>query len=135
MMLRLVPAIHRATHRIALHLEKLDNLGVTQAEAHILAHLAERDSCTVADLHEALAHKRSTLTSILDRLVARDLVRRDVSAADRRSFDIALTRSGRRVADRVHAALESLERAVLASSSKAAVEAALQVLAAVEDRA
>ena len=39
MPLRLIPSIHRATHQIGLYLDRFDDLGVTQAEAHILAQL------------------------------------------------------------------------------------------------
>ena len=40
MALRLVPPIHRATHRIGLYLADLREHGLSQGEAHILAHLA-----------------------------------------------------------------------------------------------
>jgi DNA-binding MarR family transcriptional regulator len=73
MRLTLIPAIHRATHRIGLYLELLRDHHLAQGEAHILAHLAQSGPATVGALHEALAHKRSTLTSILDRLVERGL--------------------------------------------------------------
>src|SRR2546430_15307206 len=68
MPLRLVPPIHRATHRIGLYLAGLRDDGLSQGEAHILALLATSAPATIADLHRGLAHKRSTLTSILDRL-------------------------------------------------------------------
>jgi hypothetical protein len=42
---------------------------LSQGEAHILALLAHSSPANIADLHRGLAHKRSTLTSILDRLV------------------------------------------------------------------
>jgi DNA-binding MarR family transcriptional regulator len=70
MALRLVPPIHRATHRIGLYLADLREHGLSQGEAHILAHLATSAPATIADLHAGLAHKRSTLTSILDRLTS-----------------------------------------------------------------
>ena len=66
--LRLVPAIHRATHRIGLYLAALDQHGMSQGESHILAHLAVSGPATIAELLKILAHRRSTLTSILDRL-------------------------------------------------------------------
>ena len=68
MSLRLVPPIHRATHRIGLYLADLREDGLSQGEAHILALLATSAPATIAELHRGLAHKRSTLTSILDRL-------------------------------------------------------------------
>jgi len=66
-MLRLVPPIHRATHRIGLYLADLRDEALSQGEAHILALLATAGASTIAELHRGLSHKRSTLTSILDR--------------------------------------------------------------------
>src|SRR5262245_36883120 len=105
--LRLVPAIHRATHRIGLYLQHA-GLGVSQGEAHVLAQLAAGPA-SVAELHAASARRRSTLTSILDRLEARGLVRRELHPADRRSFLVTPSGSGRALARRVHAALAALE--------------------------
>ena len=113
MPLRLIPSIHRATHRIGLHLTKLADPRVTQAEAHILAHLAGYGDSTIAELHRAFAHKRSTLTSILDRLEARRLVTRRTSEQDRRTFVIRLTPEGKRAAKRVYDYMEAVERRLL----------------------
>src|SRR3954452_14872405 len=110
MPLRLVPPIHRATHRIGLYLAR-DN-GLSQGEAHILALLASAGPSTIAELHRGLAHKRSTLTSILDRLAARGFVTRHVGAKDRRTFVITPTNKGLQVARRVHRHLIDLEEAV-----------------------
>jgi hypothetical protein len=77
MSLRLVPAIHRATHRIGLFLADLRDDSLSQGESHILALLATSGPATIAELHRGLAHKRSTLTSILDRLSDRGYVTRD----------------------------------------------------------
>jgi len=106
--LQLIFSIHRATHRIGLFIQRHDP-DLTQAEAHILCNLIESGDASVADLHRAFAHRRSTLTSVLDRLVARRLVTREPSQTDRRSFVIGLTRAGRTKAARIHRLLESLE--------------------------
>src|SRR5436190_6099133 len=112
MPLHLVHPIHRATHRIGLYLDELGEPGLTQGEAHILALLAHSSPANVADLHRGLAHKRSTLTSILDRLANRGLVTRKVGESDRRTFVVTLTVKGRRLAHRVNRHLSDLERAV-----------------------
>ncbi len=110
--LAIVPSLHRATHRIGLWLDR-HGAGVTQAEGHVLAALAGAETRTVGELHRDLAHRRSTLTSVLDRLESRGLVTRSVAAADRRSFEVRLTPAGRVVATRTLAALASLERDVV----------------------
>jgi DNA-binding MarR family transcriptional regulator len=113
--LQLIPFVHRTTHRIGLYLEAAEPpLGLSQGEAHLLAHLAEAGPCSVAELHRAFAHKRSTLTSYLDRLEARGDIARDVRPEDRRSFTVRLTRGGARTAARVHQHLAMLEDRALA---------------------
>ena len=135
MRLQLVPPIHRATHRIGLYLAALPEDGLSQGEAHILALLASSGPSTIADLHKGLAHKRSTLTSILDRLADRGLITRAVGTADRRTFVVTPTAKGGAAARAVHRHLVDLEGAVSRRVSAADVRAFLKVLAAVEEEA
>jgi DNA-binding MarR family transcriptional regulator len=132
MALRLIPHIHRATHRIALHVARLDPPAVNQAEAHVLAHLDASGGCTVGEVHRAFGHKRSTLTSILDRLEERDWIVRESDTTDRRTFQIALTRSGRVAARRVVHHLEALERNALRTVSASELQVVLRVLERIE---
>ncbi len=112
--LSLIPGVHRATHRIGLWLDAAQPpLHVTQGEAHLLAHLVEAGTSSVAELHRAFAHKRSSLTTYLDRLEARGHILRAPHPADRRSFLISLTTAGSAAARRVHRRLSSLEAAAM----------------------
>jgi DNA-binding MarR family transcriptional regulator len=133
--LTIVPAVHRATHRIGLYLSGLTSDGLSQGEAHILAHLAVSGPAPMAALHRGLAHKRSTLTSILDRLTARGLVRRDVGKADRRTFVISLTSKGQTRAAHVHGQLAELETAVAARVPQGSLRALTLLLGALEEEA
>jgi DNA-binding MarR family transcriptional regulator len=133
--LTIVPAVHRAAHRIGLFLSGLTTDGLSQGEAHILAHLAVSGSAPMADLHRGLAHKRSTLTSLLDRLTARGLVTREIGRADRRTFVIALTPGGRTVAARIHAQLVALEAAVSKRVPKGSLRALTLLLGSLEEEA
>jgi DNA-binding MarR family transcriptional regulator len=135
MSLRLIPPIHRATHRIGLYLAHLRDSDLSQGEAHILALLATSTTATIAELHRGLAHKRSTLTSILDRLVERGLITREVGARDRRTFVITPTPKGLQTARRVHRHLTDLEDAVGRRVTAEDVKGFMKVLAAVEDEA
>jgi MarR family transcriptional regulator for hemolysin len=135
MPLRLIPPIHRATHRIGLYLAGLRDDALSQGEAHILALLAKTAPATIAELHRGLAHKRSTLTSILDRLVERGLITRAVGEQDRRTFVITPTAKGRGVATRVHRHLVDLEEAVSRRVTNGDVKAFLKVVLAVEEEA
>ena len=135
MQLKLIPAIHRATHRIGLYLAELRNGELSQGEAHILAHLASASPATVGELHEALAHKRSTLTSILDRLAAREFITREPGIEDRRTFVVALTKTGQPVASRVLRHLLALERAVVNAFPPQDLNAFLMIAGRIEAEA
>jgi DNA-binding MarR family transcriptional regulator len=132
MPLRLIPEIHRATHRIGIYLENIPDLGITQGEAHILSHLAAAGDSTIAELHRALAHRRSTLTSILDRLAARGFITRDTGAKDRRTFVVGLTKKGKKVAADVYRKLAQLEALALARVSKENLRSLNAVLQSLE---
>jgi DNA-binding MarR family transcriptional regulator len=109
--------------------------GLTQGEAHILGLLAHSGRANVADLHRGLAHKRSTLTSILDRLARRGLITRAVGETDRRTFVVRLTAKGRKLAHRVERHLSALERAVVHRVSAADIKGFTRVVAALEQAA
>jgi len=134
MHLRLIFGIHRATHQIGLFIQR-GAPGLTQAEAHILCHLHESGAASVAALHEAFAHRRSTLTSILDRLAAAALIVRESSQTDRRSFIISLTPSGKKKAAKIHRLLESLEGRVLQASTPRKLEMVTELLQQLEQQA
>ena len=133
MSLVLILYVHRATHRIAVFLAKARGLNVSQGEAHILAHLIASGATTVGGLHRALAHRRSTLTSILDRLFERGLITRQTSPSDRRSFVIDLTPAGKRVGKAVYKNLHDLEQRTLAAFTRADIQRVTDVLSALAD--
>jgi len=135
MALRLVHPVHRATHRIGLYLDELREPGLTQGEAHILGILAHYSPAKVADLHRALAHKRSTLTSILDRLENRHLITREVGKTDRRTFLVTLNAKGRKLARRVRRHLLDLERDVVRRVSASDIKGFENVVTALEKEA
>lgn len=133
--LRLIPAVHRATHRIGLYLASRQADALSQGESHILALLAHATPLTVGDLHAGLAHKRSTLTSILDRLEARALITRAVGRSDRRTFVVTLTAKGRRVATQVFDQMLDLEQAVVRQVSEEDLAGFSRVVSAIETEA
>ncbi len=131
--LRAIPNIERATHAVALRVARIPKAGVDQAEAHVLSHLYATDGERIGDIHAAFGHRRSTLTSVLDRLERRGLVRRKADPDDRRSLRVSLTAAGRALARRIHRALSEAEADVLARFSPRDIAAFLAVLAAFGD--
>jgi DNA-binding MarR family transcriptional regulator len=81
------------------------NLNSEQYEA-LLAIKAFTSSkgLTIGDLSERLQVKHHSTVNIVDRLVARKLVRRNTSPHDRRARHVELTPAGRNLIDRLAAA-------------------------------
>jgi DNA-binding MarR family transcriptional regulator len=81
------------------------NLNSEQYEA-LLAIKAFTSSkgLTIGDLSERLQVKHHSTVNIVDRLVARKLVRRNTSPHDRRARHLELTPAGRNLIDRLAAA-------------------------------
>jgi MarR family transcriptional regulator, organic hydroperoxide resistance regulator len=131
----MLATIERAAHLIGTHVERTAaELGITQAEAHVLAQIARGGPTPIATLHHEFGRKRSTLTNILDRLEERGLVRRELHPGDRRSLVIHLTASGERTAKHVTAVLDELEREVrelVAARDLRGVDAVAAALAAI----
>lgn len=127
--LPLVTDIQRATHVLGLHLEAaLADLGLSQGEIHVLSLLAQAGTMSVTDLQRGVRHRPSTLTGILDRLTAKQMVQRRINEADRRSNLIELTPGGRAAADRVTEAMSAVERRLLAAHPPADLEVFRQIL-------
>jgi MarR family transcriptional regulator, organic hydroperoxide resistance regulator len=99
----------------------------------VLANLAGQDPMTVGALSTATATRPTTLTSVLDRLVRRRYVVREVDPADRRSFLVSLTGAGQRAAATVSAAVRDLERGTLARVSDAERAGFFAVLRALQE--
>jgi DNA-binding MarR family transcriptional regulator len=131
---RLVPWVERAAHAIAIWIETaLKDVGISQVEAHVLGYLAPLGRCSINDLHRDFGHRRSTLTSILDRLEGRGMVRRMPHPTSRRSVMVELTEQGRAAAERVSALLDDLDAAVRKATTTRDLEGFYRVLTALEE--
>jgi DNA-binding MarR family transcriptional regulator len=130
-------SLERSAHLIGYYLDQaVGELGITQAEAHVLLALSSHGPVPIGALHRAFGHKPSTLTNVVDRLERRDLARRESNPEDRRSVLIRLTGPGEDAAGRVLAALTRLEdhiRATVAPRDIEGVENVARALAAAVD--
>ena len=119
MALKLIPHLQKAGHLLILHLERFRmTFGITPPEAQILAALTTNQVRAIADLQKRLGFKPSTLTSILDRLVARGFIARTPRDDDRRSVNVKLTQTGRRPALIVRRSLEQLETKIVSHTTR-----------------
>lgn len=69
-------------------------LGLTSPQFDIIATLGNTPGMTCREIGERTLITKGTLTGVLDRLEAKDLLTRVVSNEDRRSFTVKLTRKG-----------------------------------------
>ena len=97
----------------ALYRPLLDNLGLTYPQYLVMLVLWERKTCTIKELCTALQLDSGTLSPVLKRMEAHDLVRRRRSVDDERRVEVTVTERGaalraeaRTVPDRLACALD-----------------------------
>lgn len=105
-------ALQQTVHAVVRALEaELREVELSPSETNLLACLDERgDGRRMRELVDATAQRPSTLTSVVDRLERRGLVRRDLDPKDRRSFRVHLTTDGLAVHGHVRAAYAAVAR-------------------------
>jgi DNA-binding MarR family transcriptional regulator len=109
MALHFLSPIHKAIRQITLHLEEqMSGLPVTPQVTYLLAYAP----CPMSELARVFGLKRSTLTSMLDRLEGRSILVRSVNPDDRRSFMVELSRGGKKLAREVSGMVTELERQI-----------------------
>jgi DNA-binding MarR family transcriptional regulator len=108
---------------------ELAHFGMTASEINAVANLAERPGSTVSELAAAAGIRSTTMTSVLDRLEMRGMVRRGTVPGDRRAVRIELTDPGRAAAVAIHAAISAIERRAIAdlpAKARSGLQAALE---------
>ena len=115
---KLMRATNRLTHRIHRHLND-DNLTVSQfAVLEALYHLG---SLSQGELGEKILKSNANLTTVVDSLEKKSLVRRERSATDRRRVTVHLTEAGEALIARVfprHAKVVAEELLFLAEAEQ-----------------
>jgi MarR family transcriptional regulator, organic hydroperoxide resistance regulator len=115
---RLISPLHKASRQVQLHLEPAcQRHGVSFQEAHLIAFVS-RYPARVSVLHRVFDLRKSTLTSLLDRLEALGLLRRKPDSADGRSLIVEATARGQRVAAAIGPAIGAFEASVMGAVSE-----------------
>ncbi|MCI4663027.1 MAG: MarR family winged helix-turn-helix transcriptional regulator [Neomegalonema sp.] len=97
-----------------------------------LAVVIENPDLTQSTLAEALALKRSSVVVIVDQLENDELIVRNPVEGDRRSYALRVTLRGRRLYDRIAAAIEAREAALQAGLSEQERHALRRFLGVIE---
>lgn len=130
--LQFLSPLHKATRQISLYFEQLHTtLGVSPSEGHLLTFLLSYGPCSVGELLRVLGHKKSTLTSILDRLEERRYLVREINRTDRRSFLVELTAEGKGVGRKVRRSIDGLEKRIAEHVSARSLSGFQQVMQAI----
>lgn len=87
--------ILRATELFGREFSK--QAGVTAVQFRVLQTIADRGHCTAKDISLALRVSQATVTSLVDKLVRRELAVREKSLHDKRRTNIRLTEKGAQV--------------------------------------
>ena len=132
--LRIVSPVHKATRQLGVYMTEASRaLGVEPNEGHLLSYTLLYGPCPVSELSRVFGYPPSTLTGMLDRLEAADLLVREPNAADRRSFLVRVTPDGGEVARALRELLERLEADIVARVGEAHMEGFAAVLDALGD--
>ncbi len=111
---------------------QLKDIGVSAPEGHLLSYVARYGPSAVGELLRVLGTRRTTMTSMLDRMEQRGLVDRSINAEDRRSFMVGITPAGLEIVDRCGKILEGFEKKVGRLLSRAASDGLQEVFSVID---
>jgi len=126
-------AVYSAAHAFnRVYKPLLDRLGLTYPQYLVMLVLWERDGVPVKDIGERLFLDSGTLTPLLKRLEAAQLIKRTRDTADERQVLIALTSQGQALREKARAVPQSILAA--SACSIAELSAMKNDLVALRDR-
>lgn len=108
-------SIYLNTESRRLAREQCTKLGITATQLSVIKMLQTVGDLSLSELGRKMAATNSTVTGIVDRMVAAELVAREQSETDRRVWKIKLTPQGKALAKKIEVApWEILRQAVMA---------------------
>ena len=129
---QLLSPLHKATRQITLYFgEKSQDFGLSSDEAHVLAYLLRYQPCPTGDVQRVLGCQRSTMTSMIKRLVERKLLKRESDPEDARVVRVGLTTTGVGVAEQAYEMAYEFEQKIVADLTPGDLKAVKKVLAAI----
>ncbi len=115
--------------------QRLKPMGLSQAKWLVLLQLMrQREGIVQGELAGLLGIEGPTLVRLIDRLESQGMVRRTVSAEDRRRKTICLTERALPAIKRVEKAVRDLREEVLAGIPARELETGLKLLLKIKDR-
>jgi DNA-binding MarR family transcriptional regulator len=124
-------SIYLQTESRRLAREQCTRLGITATQLNVLKLLQTIGDLSLSELSKKMAATNSTVTGIVDRMVAADLVAREQQHEDRRVWKIRLTAQGKAIAKKIDVAPWEILRAALEALPAAELEQLIATLAKV----
>ncbi len=109
--------------------EQLARIGLSPASVTVLLVLDSNPGLSLGRLADALLVQRPNMTKLVNRLVAKKLVRRDAALGDKRQIALGLTEPGRKLAIKARGVLHDHDEASLAMLKPAERRQFLHLLA------
>ena len=101
----------------------------------VLHALWEMDGLSISDLGERVQLEKSTMTSLIDRMEAADLVRRDDHPTDRRAYRIRITARGRDLEEKLDEVVTEAYNRLTRGVSEKDLQTAIEVLKSIMNNA
>ncbi len=108
-------------------------LGLSVLEWYALRALYEEDGMSASHLACSVCRHPSSMTTLLDRMEEKHLLRREIDAEDRRSVRVFLTPEGRTCEARVRAAQQQIEQLLAGSITPEQMAVFRHVLAVLQN--
>ena len=103
--------ICRTARKVHRHIEKIFSpYGLTLEQWVAMKILAETPDISQKELSAQMKRDPNTVKAIVDRLIKKDYVRRELNPSDRRAFLLQLTKTGQLLVDKLAAADEKENR-------------------------
>jgi MarR family transcriptional regulator, organic hydroperoxide resistance regulator len=126
-------AIYLQTESRRLAREQCARHGITATQLNVLKLLQTVGELSLSEVSRRMAATNSTVTGIIDRMTAANLVEREQSTEDRRVWKIRLTPDGRAMARKVEVAPWEILRTAVTALPAAELEQLITTLAKVAD--
>lgn len=114
--------------------EQCSRLGITATQLNVIKLLQTVGELSLSELSKRMSATNSTITGIIDRMVAAELVVREQSAEDRRVWRIRLTPQGKAMARKIDVAPWEILRTAVMSLPAAELDTLIAALLKVADQ-
>ncbi len=129
---RLSPSylLYRATQLSNRHFETiLGHRELTHSQVQVLFAVADKLGISQKQVSDLTSIDRSTMTDLVERLIRKDLIRRQRSRVDARRYSLSLTDKGNEVVAEARPLVRSVDERILASLTPAEAAVWVQLLA------